>query len=244
MDPMNPMTSQTTVQEESAEEHHQDDENNKASADDSSTTTRTTNDDDDDDDDEEESSSTTTAGSNSSSISNSTIRRTVTFRPLVSIQEGLHISDFTPSEKYACYYSREEYKEMRKDIRYVLKVYTNSPHLFLKDSNSKNFCLRGLEDKLHQQRQKDLRSAARLAVFSEQQIQQELCVTNESMIRNVYMEYSYRCAEDARQRGIDDERLVGRNSYQKKRNFDNIILRRSNSQDRFILSAARPATAA
>ena len=137
---------------------------------------------------------------------------------------------------------------MQKDIRYVLKVYRNSPHLFLKDSNSKNLCLRGLEDKLHLQRQKDFRSAARFAVISEQQIQQHLCVTNESKIRNAYMEYSYRSAEVARRRGIDDERFgnlhyqVSSNYYQKKRNYD-FILRRSNSQDRFILSAP-PATAA
>ena len=141
-------------------------------------------------------------------------KKVVRFSTVVTVTEHLHILDFSPQEKKSCWYNREEFRELRSEIRLIAEMLKHN--LFV---DEERYSLRGLEDRLHLERRigtkSQMRYAARLAVLSEQDIQQDLCVTNESMIRNVYIQHSHSCAVAALHRGQRDEKEA--------RSLDNII---------------------
>lgn len=77
-------------------------------------------------------------------------------------------------------------------------------------SSSTSFTLRGLEHKLPKNNnlKARVRSDAMNIVLDEQDIQIDLGVHNESMIRSVYRMYSQRCELAAYKRGLEDEIAV------------------------------------
>lgn len=124
-------------------------------------------------------------------------KKIVRFSTLLTLREHLHILDFAPNEKQDCWYTREEFREQRKEIRNIAQMLKYG--IFV---DEEEYSLRGLEDRCARQ----TRYAARLAVISEQDIQQDLCIRNESMIRNVYSQHSHSSAVAAHRRALQDEK--------------------------------------
>jgi hypothetical protein len=49
----------------------------------------------------------------------------VSLSPEVKVQDMLHINDYTKAKMAACWYGLEEYKEMKKEIKYIVGLIEN-----------------------------------------------------------------------------------------------------------------------
>lgn len=139
-------------------------------------------------------------------------RKAVSFFPEVIMTETLHHKNYSDTERAACWYSKKEFAEARRE-------YTRTLIKLKKEQKENEFrqdeehCFRGLEFRILDRaiQRRNTRTEAWMAVFDEQAAQRHQGVRNEDVIAARYFLISRACAFEAYNTGIQDEIEAFRN---------------------------------
>jgi hypothetical protein len=142
-----------------------------------------------------------------------TSKKSVSFSPGANNvpQHTLHINDYTDSELAACWYSSKEYREWRKEIKYVVGLIETN------DIDEEQYSQRGLEHKT--QDGKLARYTRRTdtvdAVMKQQYLQRQQegvssysSSSSDEVLSSVYSEHSFKAQLEAYLRGMADEKTA------------------------------------
>lgn len=127
------------------------------------------------------------SSSHSCSTTSTTRTRTtksVKFSEKVKARTTTHLKSFTPEEKQAYWYTSDEIKEIREDIRATLKLMEMEMDL----SSSQEFCTRGLEGQIREvaRRRSDKKRRIWLALLAEQEDQYKRGRYSEQSLADIY----------------------------------------------------------
>jgi hypothetical protein len=127
-------------------------------------------------------------------------RTTISFFPSVHIHSILHINDYTDAEIQECWYTMQELRALKKEIRYSINLIEEGG---LWDETK--HCKRGLEPKIRKlAHASSLRKRqARRAVLQEQLVQR-----NDYEIARKYKQYSYKSKMTAYMLGVADAKAA------------------------------------
>lgn len=100
------------------------------------------------------------------SSSHSLNKATVSFSSRVVVRHTIHLSDYTPEEIENTFFTKDEYRRIKEDIKFTLELMEAD----LLDEDSTEFCRRGIEHKTSQglARRWSTRTESVLAVLAEQ----------------------------------------------------------------------------
>eukprot|EP00546_Thalassionema_frauenfeldii_P000715 CAMPEP_0178938772 /NCGR_PEP_ID=MMETSP0786-20121207/26515_1 /TAXON_ID=186022 /ORGANISM="Thalassionema frauenfeldii, Strain CCMP 1798" /LENGTH=239 /DNA_ID=CAMNT_0020617525 /DNA_START=6 /DNA_END=726 /DNA_ORIENTATION=+ len=138
-------------------------------------------------------------------------RKVVSFFPEVIMTETLHHKNYSDTERAACWYSKEDFAEARREYTRTLKLKKEQKeNEFRQDEEN---CFRGLEFRILDRaiQRRNTRTDAWMAVFHEQAAQRHKGVRNEDVIAARYFLISRACAFEAYNTGIQDEIEAFRN---------------------------------
>ena len=145
--------------------------------------------------------------STASSVDSSKSERKVQFYPRVRIQRVTNREDMTDEYIEAVWYSRDEFKAIRKECFKTIRLLTDGEYF---DEDEGKYCARGLEYKvptLYKERQRN-KSAIRHAIFEEQENQWDSDCENPVILAQISLEKSATCVSDAIVRAALDEHAV------------------------------------
>jgi hypothetical protein len=129
-------------------------------------------------------------------------QRVVSFSPNVMVQFTTHTNDFRRREIRACWYTKSEYKDIRKEIRMTLDLMEQNV-----DIDDYNHCKRGLEyltkKGAHERMQTKLEAWA--AVFEEQDLQDAEGIVDPEILAIVYNDSTRSCRVAAYITGVLDK---------------------------------------
>jgi hypothetical protein len=134
----------------------------------------------------------------------------VSFSPEVKVHNLLHINDYTKVEMAACWYSLEEYKETKTEIKYIVGLIENKELI-----DEEQYCQRGIVE-YKTQAAKISRCKRRMdginAVLNEQCLQRQEGVSSSYSdgvrIYIVYREHIFKDQLEAYLRGMADEQIA------------------------------------
>jgi hypothetical protein len=134
----------------------------------------------------------------------SELRRTVSFAPSAHIRHVSHIEDYSANEIEATWYSQQEYKLMKYDIRGTVKMMARSERLAIDQ------CTRGLEHKTKEGMQRKMFNQIESisAVMDEQDRQARDGIRDETLIARAYMVYTVHCTAMAHYMALSDQRIA------------------------------------
>jgi hypothetical protein len=116
-----------------------------------------------------------TSVAKSGSSNSKTVHRSVSFseKAQVYFSAIIHIDDYTPTEKYNCWYRIDELRQIRKENMYILSLMDSISSSSL--SQQLHYCTRGLESKtrIGKRNRKHAKKASVFAVLDEQYQQQQ-----------------------------------------------------------------------
>lgn len=137
--------------------------------------------------------------------------RVVSFFPEVIMTETLHHKNYSDTERTACWYSKEEFAEARREFTRTLKLKKEQKENEFR--HDEEHCFRGLEFRILDRalQRRNTRTEAWMAVFHEQAAQRHQGVRNEDVIAARYFLISRPCAFEAYNTGIQDEIEAFRN---------------------------------
>lgn len=127
------------------------------------------------------------------------LKRNVSFKPSVSVQEIPHIADMKKEEVEATWYSREEFKELKEAVYLVLRKMVNG-------GLSADECTRGLEHRTPEgaTRRKQNKLNAFQVVWNAQESQWEDNISDPEAISIVYQMQTYKSRETSVKLGLHD----------------------------------------
>ena len=125
-----------------------------------------------------------------------TARPTVSFSASVDRRSTSHRDEYSSEEKQSMWYNRDEIVTMRRNA--IMDANRPQP----------DTCLRGLEAKTREgaRKKKQNRNEARVAVFLEQEIQDDDGLSDPNAIADAYFECSESCVADAQMLALRDEK--------------------------------------
>lgn len=129
-------------------------------------------------------------------------KKSVTFYKRVRVKKTLHHNDLTSREIRSYWYSQDDTKDMKKDIKITLEILDLGWSLTSNDQ----FCLQGIEPHTRQgclNRMKNKR-ISRKAVLLEQEAQRAEGIRDPEAIAAAYRAVSLSCANKARKSAFDD----------------------------------------
>jgi hypothetical protein len=115
--------------------------------------------------------------------------RSVRFSPAVIVRETFHLDDYSDDEFFACWFTAEDYKTMKKVIKCTVNMIEQKVLL-----DEVNFTERGLEGKIKEATvlRRESRLAAIDSVLDEQKMQLEEGSADHELLAIVYSECIYR----------------------------------------------------
>ena len=131
--------------------------------------------------------------------------RCVRFDTSVTVRTTKSIFDYTKEEREDCWYTSEEYDQIKQSMDKQIRKLNRGEKL-----KDKKYCSRGLEcfeEEAYALRQ-EYKSLALQAVLDEQYCQFEEGVNDEHTIAAAYMLVSKPCLRRAQRLGLSDERSV------------------------------------
>eukprot|EP00339_Tiarina_fusa_P020131 CAMPEP_0117022020 /NCGR_PEP_ID=MMETSP0472-20121206/16594_1 /TAXON_ID=693140 ORGANISM="Tiarina fusus, Strain LIS" /NCGR_SAMPLE_ID=MMETSP0472 /ASSEMBLY_ACC=CAM_ASM_000603 /LENGTH=200 /DNA_ID=CAMNT_0004727759 /DNA_START=32 /DNA_END=634 /DNA_ORIENTATION=+ len=145
---------------------------------------------------------------NSSSSSSSRANRTVSFNDAVRCIGTLHINNYTDEEVFNTWFTNQEFKQMKRDIKWTVSMMEQKEEHRCEDGV--HYCSRGLEDKttvalVHKTQH---RFCAIDAVLDEQDRQREAGICDPSKLSLAYTEYSFISHMRAFLMGASDEKIA------------------------------------
>ena len=165
---------------------------------------------------------TTTTMNNQHITSSHRRRRVVSFAETAKMRLALHVNDFTDEEYYACFYSPQDYKRFKHEIKQTIVHHRN--HKSSRDDD-KYCCTRGIEHRLTKESSKQrstIMTQAKLAVLGEQTLRGQICDCNKEhehpkndnedvQIASSYSKYAMTSRIQALMMGIADQIIASDN---------------------------------
>lgn len=136
------------------------------------------------------------------------IKSIVSFYPKVRLHRILSVDEYSDTEREACWYTRDELHEIRKEVDETVEIIENE---YINDAESfhateEDYCRRGLEPET--EHGSTLRwnrhFQAMNAVLEEQEIQRKDSCSDEEMIALAYSKLVSDAKLDAHVRGVND----------------------------------------
>jgi hypothetical protein len=142
------------------------------------------------------------------------VQRTVYFKETVSIRKTVHINDYSDAEVEACWYSGNEFYEMKREVRYTVDLIDRGSIL-----DERTYSKRGLENRIRNdaQMRAKRKTTARGAVIREQLMQKRWGENNGYSIAKKYRERTYHGKQVAYLRGVADAATVALNKSRCRR---------------------------
>jgi hypothetical protein len=131
--------------------------------------------------------------------------RAVSFCATVTFRSSLHINDYTNSEVGNCWFALEDYKKMKREIRYTVDLIERNIKF-----DEEKYCRRGVElktDEARAVRREEMEEAID-AVMDEQDIQTDEGICDPEMIAIVYTDGVYRSKMAAYLTAVSDEHIA------------------------------------
>ena len=133
--------------------------------------------------------------------------KSVSFAGSATMRLALHANDYTRDEIDACYYSQEDFRSFKDDVRRTVRMIEMKQKI-----DETACCVRGAEcfTKPALKKKSFTRKHARVAVFRELDLQFEEGVTiyDDELIASVYQQHTSECTTSAYVIGLSDEMIA------------------------------------
>lgn len=127
----------------------------------------------------------------------------VSFAPQTQIIMALHMNDYSEEERRNTWLNAQDLEIIKCDRKSCLRIMQKTNPLV----NDDEYYYRGLESKTREglKRKRFNVADAHMTVMEEQSSQEDTGITDPEELAKAYIACSYTCADQARQRGVQDE---------------------------------------
>lgn len=135
------------------------------------------------------------------------LERAVSFSDKNDIKDSIHVSDYSPEEKAATWYTAQDLKLFRRARRESVRVWQSQLPFMI---DKQRHCFRGLESKLSdgsRHRYTNITLAV-VSVLTEQEKQDIDGTIDPELLAEIYRQTSCHCQAEAHEKGLEDYREV------------------------------------